>query len=313
MQTSRKTLAWLVGGALGFGCQAAFADYSSYQGMGPNGDSPFLEDYSGGQVGVMQGQSPDYAGYADASGGSAGGWIYVVRPDAPDSGTYVESASEMEQLRRIVAAPGSGLSAGDTVTLSLDVRVDGSFDWFVVDTPSGDVEGGIDVYAYMNIQREQGDGVGEWLGGFDAWVGKSFRADAATQTVTPFGEFEGAYGLGSWSFEDAQGNSIGDALGNPSGLSDIIDTGDLSFNFEARVGDVIMLNGFLAVTGALFSDSTSNGTAWFAMEGDFLNTFSFGISPVTSGVNVAPVPVPAAAWLFASGLLGFVGVARRGK
>ena len=35
------------------------------------------------------------------------------------------------------------------------------------------------------------------------------------------------------------------------------------------------------------------------------------ISGSTIGVDLQPVPVPAAVWLFGSGLLGLVGVARR--
>lgn len=38
-----------------------------------------------------------------------------------------------------------------------------------------------------------------------------------------------------------------------------------------------------------------------------------GVTGVIQGVDLAPVPVPAAVWLFGSGLLGLVGVARRKK
>ena len=47
--------------------------------------------------------------------------------------------------------------------------------------------------------------------------------------------------------------------------------------------------------GGEFNDMQQSGTAW------------------TGGVQAAVVPVPAAAWLFGSGLLGLVGMARRKK
>lgn len=48
--------------------------------------------------------------------------------------------------------------------------------------------------------------------------------------------------------------------------------------------------------------------AYTAVGGTSLGNF---LDDVDFGVGIATVPVPAAAWLFASGLLGFIGVARR--
>ena len=65
--------------------------------------------------------------------------------------------------------------------------------------------------------------------------------------------------------------------------------------------------------------SADSGTTWIADSGS-----SFGVNTAliefnVSGVNealvidVAPVPVPAAVWLFGSGLIGLAGIARRKK
>ncbi len=42
-----------------------------------------------------------------------------------------------------------------------------------------------------------------------------------------------------------------------------------------------------------------------------INYGSSGISNHISGTNISPVPIPAAAWLFGSGLIGLAGFARR--
>ena len=60
--------------------------------------------------------------------------------------------------------------------------------------------------------------------------------------------------------------------------------------------------------GAVFNYVT-NFTA--IVEGNWYS-ISFGdVTGEIQGVDLAPVPVPAAVWLFGSGLLGLVGVARR--
>jgi hypothetical protein len=53
-------------------------------------------------------------------------------------------------------------------------------------------------------------------------------------------------------------------------------------------------------------DAAALGGTWSSYDtGDFTNTYEGAI------INPSAVPVPAALWLFGSGLLGLVGVARR--
>ena len=68
-------------------------------------------------------------------------------------------------------------------------------------------------------------------------------------------------------------------------------------------------------TGVIVSAGNVNGQYW----GGFTNTlyteqFDLTITCTSAGGCAAPeVPVPAAVWLFGSGLIGLVGVARRRK
>jgi hypothetical protein len=80
-------------------------------------------------------------------------------------------------------------------------------------------------------------------------------------------------------------------------------------NFAGVIGDqaIARLN---FTTGAGFSGSTISmdaaaiGGTWSSwISGDFTNTYE--------GATINAVPVPAALWLFGSGLIGLVGVARR--
>ncbi len=86
-------------------------------------------------------------------------------------------------------------------------------------------------------------------------------------------------------------------------------------------------HGQLAVLLGLYTTGQENATSWDnslggTVLGDYFNTVSMSVASqydtttITSqgGWNVGntnPVPVPAAGWLFGSGLLGLVGVARR--
>ena len=79
-------------------------------------------------------------------------------------------------------------------------------------------------------------------------------------------------------------------------------------------GTLLSLGSLDAASGALYSVNTANGTAT-SLSGTGL---PYGTGPIHFGVDgglafapTAPVPVPAAVWLFGSGLLGLIGVARR--
>jgi hypothetical protein len=54
-----------------------------------------------------------------------------------------------------------------------------------------------------------------------------------------------------------------------------------------------------------------NATRWFSTDGGA--TWGLGVGVTSLRMSVQVVPIPAAAWLFGSGLLGLIGIARRKK
>ena len=100
-------------------------------------------------------------------------------------------------------------------------------------------------------------------------------------------------------------------------------TGILSTTLETTVGANLDIMGSLNI----FAQGTSLWGDGAFGSADFLDTFGIVITPLTYGVvldhgSITPapfdlggttVPVPPAVWLFGSGLIGLIGVARRKK
>ena len=61
---------------------------------------------------------------------------------------------------------------------------------------------------------------------------------------------------------------------------------------------------------SFWSQNGSLGTAFSQFEGGSFSSFDYNLS-LNGTIATSPVPVPAAAWLFASGLFGLVGLSRR--
>jgi hypothetical protein len=90
--------------------------------------------------------------------------------------------------------------------------------------------------------------------------------------------------------------------------------GDFGDNYVSS-GEIVWYESDVTEAGFIFIDDSgyvSNETAW----GDYVSTDGYSASGSNQDVSwllyreVATVPVPAAIWLFGSGLLGLVGMAR---
>lgn len=162
--------------------------------------------------------------------------------------------------------------------------------------------------------------------GVPIWVPTS---SSLTTFEIDFGEF---VGLGR-DFAIFGDNDLV-AFANPLGLNtsipylttiDTLDNGNGTWTFtNTTSADTLDLDdpgafafGFTADNGATWS---AEAASWTELSADFWS-IEYAFDPgvvrtaylAVNNVSLAPVPVPAAVWLFGTGLLGLVGIARRKK
>lgn len=227
---------------------------------------------------------------------------------------------------------GPGLVFGDSVSLNLSFRIDGILN---SGAAAGDNVGSVGVGADLTI-RDPNIKL-DCDGPDGCYIPKllDFRSGASTESYGSNG-----YTYNSWNWNlttrdaldaliDEQRDSNSWDIGPGASCSGPVcndvsfDTGILSATIDTTVGATLDINASLGIFSQAwnYSGDGAYGSA------DFFDTFGLVFTPLTDGVELdygsitpaefdlggATVPIPPAVWLFGSGLLGLVGVARRKK
>jgi len=128
-------------------------------------------------------------------------------------------------------------------------------------------------------------------------------------------------GVGPTGFSSRDTYTFSSTVTGPS----TIGSGTTQVQNTAGTGDYLLFNWetpFVAVPAGYNSGDPLSGSSTFAGQtfatlgitpGSYEWTWGSGASADSYTLNVGAVPVPAAVWLFGSGLLGLVGMARRKK
>lgn len=190
---------------------------------------------------------------------------------------------------------GSGILDGWSAVISVTANATG--DGFSVNSFNQD--------AYINTVQGTfalfADDISGMSGTLDALGNMTFDATGRKGIGTKTGATIGAL---PWNLDTA-------AVGDGTGTQDIWTTDTQTANAEGAnpafslTGVPVTGNDAAGFTGQLVA-AGNMGAEWFKFEGtQYSERYELDI------VNTSVVPVPAAVWLFGSGLLGLIGIARR--
>jgi hypothetical protein len=254
--------------------------------------------YSGTNVG-WPGISTSVAGVADFG-------VVKARSEGSAIGVYVDTSFQLF-VNASPSSSGGGLEIGEPVSLSLSFRLDGLLQNNLV----GDGGAFFDAQLLVESPGNASTAINCDIGSMACSGERILDFNAAAQLIN--GNLSGG-----WSREyidDSNYDLLMESVNYSDNLSTFnFDTGILSTTIHAPIGGVVDVFGSLSVV------SDMNSVV------DFYNTFGLVITPITEGVELdygditpatydfgATVPVPAAVWLFGSGLIGLIGLARRKK
>jgi hypothetical protein len=123
----------------------------------------------------------------------------------------------------------------------------------------------------------------------------------------------GSIGVNSINFFKSDVVSANVTFGDATWTENLLDTFSMSLSF----GTVNSLNyAFLPITTTQTTDGPIVLNFPLSITGTDIasgQSFEYGYAASTQTVSAAVVPIPAAVWLFGSGLLGLVGIARHKK
>lgn len=250
-----------------------------------------------------------YSGTIYTNDSTLGAWQKIVT-DNPATATGItgdtgrisslesDLGNAFSQIDGLSASSGfNGVSATSLDGLNTQ---NGTGETFVIDITSG-----LNVSSAINITGDANDAfILRWdenvaMGGYQGQV--KFQSGGG---INPLG------GLTPINFVNVAGDINASGGGsNLSGLQTYLD------QIDAFSGETVDGGGFFTGYWLTTGDPDSGETAPFSnaifVGGWYSSTTKFSMTSGTSGVHV--IPVPAALWLFGSGLLGLVGIARRHK
>ena len=231
-----------------------------------------------------------------------------------------------------LSVQAAALNAGDTLTINTGVGVyDSSSN--LTNVTSGSFFG-MDISGNSNISGAEKTIIGQGPVGIEVGV-QNTLADIAGSYDASTGAAGPGYMTDSWFFNNAWGTNW---AANAGGITGDTTTGldfsgwNVAWNTDPYLEMITgaWTVGNCATLGCIDggADTFASGIANFSWDGVYGNAYQIDYTATvqTGGfagtqyflrlegvVNAAPVPVPAAVWLFGSGLLGLVGVARRKK